>query len=95
MNAMNAQLFDETTKTHNIQGAAEALMLLNIADPKLNLDDYCDKAERIWEEFLPNESDRSLTPEEEELSNEMMDSAMELSNKMQREFTVRLVRLSN
>ncbi len=87
---MNAHLFDETRKTQTIQGAAEALMLLNIAEPELDLDDYCDKAERIWEEFLPSESDRNLAPEEEELSNEMMNAAMELANKLQREFAVRL-----
>jgi hypothetical protein len=88
---MNAMVFDETTKTQNIQAAAAALMLLNVTEPGLDDRQYAEKAERIWEQFLQSETDdRHLTPEEEELSDEMTDASLELASKLQKEFAVRL-----
>jgi hypothetical protein len=88
---MNAMIFDETRKTLNIQSAAAALMLLNVMEPGLDDKQYAEKAEPIWKQFLPSETDdRHLTLEEEELSDEMMDQSLELASRLQREFAVRL-----
>jgi len=88
---MNAMVFDETTKTQNIQAAAAALMLLNVTEPGLDDEQYVERAERIWEQLLPTETaDRRLTPEQQAQSDEMQEAAMELATKLQREFAVRL-----
>lgn len=89
---MNAQhLLDEATKTQNIQAAAAALLLLNVTEPELKEEQYCDRAALILDQFTPCDSDdRHLSPEEEDLCDEMFEAAMELAAKLTKEFAKNL-----
>src|SRR6267378_4224193 len=71
---------------NDIQGAALALAALNITHPD-NDDEYGDMASQIMEDYCPHlrVPDAALTPEEENLADEMRETIQSEAHKMEEE----------
>jgi hypothetical protein len=83
---MNTPAPAKSSNQNDVQGAALALAALNITHPEID-DEYGDMASQILEDYCPlfRVADDVLTPEEQELADEMIGTIHSEANKIAEE----------